>query len=126
MRSRFTPRQAAVPYSLQNPHACADSNLTGFINLLEGCSPCKIEHLVFASSSSVYGTNTKVPFAVSDNVDRPISLYAVTKKAKELMAHFYSDLYNLSITGLRFFTVDLLHKSLLDTKTADVRQINTD
>jgi UDP-glucose 4-epimerase len=86
----------------------------------------QIEHLVFASSSSVYGTNTKVPFAVSDNVDRPISLYAATKKAKELMAHFYSDLYNLSITGLRFFTVDLLHKSLLDTKTADVRQINTD
>ena len=126
MRSRCTPRQAGLRYSLQNPQACADSNLTEFINLLEGCHHSKIEHLVFASSSSVYGTNTKVPFAVSDNVDRPISLDPATKKAKELMAHSYSHLYNLSITGLRFFTVDLLHKSLLDTKTADVRQINTD
>ncbi|WP_332956489.1 NAD-dependent epimerase/dehydratase family protein [Microcoleus sp. AR_TQ3_B6] len=126
MRSGCTPRQAGLRYSLQNPHACADSNLTGFINILEGCRPSKIEHLVFASSSSVYGTNTKVQFAVSDNVDRAISRYAATKKAKELMAHSYSHLYNLSITGLRFFTVDLLHKSLLDTKTADVRQINTD
>ena len=105
MRSPCTPRQAAVRYSLQNPHACADSNLTGFINILEGCHHSKIEHLVFASSSSVYGTNTKVPFAVSDNVDRPISLYAATKKAKELMTHSYSHLYNLSITGLRFFTL---------------------
>jgi UDP-glucuronate 4-epimerase len=122
MRSRCTPRQAVVRYSLQNPHAYADSNLTGFINILEGCHYSQIKHLVFASSSSIY----KVPFAVSDNVDRPISLYAATKKAKELMAPSYSYLYNLSITGLRFFTVDLLHKSLLDTKTADVRQINTD
>jgi UDP-glucuronate 4-epimerase len=93
------------PLLLQNPQAYADSNLTGFINILEGCHHSKIEHLVFASSSSVYGTNTKVPFAVSDNVDRPISLYAATKKAKELMAHSYSHLYNLSITRLRFFTV---------------------
>jgi UDP-glucuronate 4-epimerase len=97
--------QAGVRYSLQNPHAYADSKLTGFINILEGCRHSKIEHLAFASSSSVYGTNTKVPFAVSDNVDRPISLYAATKKAKELMAHSYSHLYNLSITGWRFFTV---------------------
>jgi len=97
--------QASVRHSLQNPHAYADSNLTGFINILEGCHPSKIEHLVFASSSSVYGTNTKVPFAVSDNVAHPISLYAATKKANELMAHSYSHLYNLSITGLRFFTV---------------------
>jgi UDP-glucuronate 4-epimerase len=96
MRSRFTPRQAGVRYSLQNPQACADSNLTGFINILEGCSHSKIEHLVFASSSSVYGNKTKVPFAVSQKVDRPISLYAATKKAKELMAHSYSHLYNLS------------------------------
>jgi len=96
MRSRCTPRQAGLRYSLQNPHAYADSNLTRFINILEGCRHSKIEHLVFASSSSVYGTNTKVPFAVSDKVDRPISLYAATKKAKELMAHSYSHLYNLS------------------------------
>jgi UDP-glucuronate 4-epimerase len=97
--------QAGVRYSLQNPHAYADSNLMGFINILEGCRHNKIEHLVFASSSSVYGNNTKVPFAVSDNVDRPISLYAATKKANELMAHSYSHLYGLPITGLRFFTV---------------------
>jgi UDP-glucuronate 4-epimerase len=97
--------QAGVRYSLQNPHAYADSNLMGFINILEGCRHSKIEHLVFASSSSVYGNNTKVPFAVSDNVDRPISLYAATKKANELMAHSYSHLYNLPLTGLRFFTV---------------------
>ncbi|NJK73872.1 MAG: NAD-dependent epimerase [Richelia sp. CSU_2_1] len=97
--------QAGVRYSLQNPHAYADSNLMGFINILEGCRHSKIEHLVFASSSSVYGNNTKVPFAVTDNVDRPISLYAATKKANELMAHSYSHLYDLPITGLRFFTV---------------------
>jgi UDP-glucuronate 4-epimerase len=97
--------QAGVRYSLQNPHAYADSNLMGFINILEGCRHNKIEHLVFASSSSVYGNNTKVPFAVSDNVDRPISLYAATKKANELMAHSYSHLYGLPMTGLRFFTV---------------------
>ncbi|MCU0543733.1 MAG: NAD-dependent epimerase [Oscillatoriaceae cyanobacterium Prado104] len=97
--------QAGVRYSLQNPHAYADSNLMGFINILEGCRHSKVEHLVFASSSSVYGNNTKVPFAVSDNVDRPISLYAATKKANELMAHSYSHLYGLPVTGLRFFTV---------------------
>lgn len=97
--------QAGVRYSLQNPHAYADSNLVGFLNILEGCRHQKIAHLVYASSSSVYGTNTKVPFAVSDNVDRPISLYAATKKANELMAHSYSHLYNLPTTGLRFFTV---------------------
>jgi UDP-glucuronate 4-epimerase len=93
--------QAGLRYSLQNPQVYADSNLRGFINILEGCHHSKIEHLVFASSSSVYGTNTKVPFAVSDNVDYPISLYAAPKKAKELMAHSYRHLYNLSITGLR-------------------------
>ena len=97
--------QAGVRYSLENPHAYEDSNLTGFLNILEGCRHSKIEHLVFASSSSVYGANTKIPFAVSDNVDHPISLYAATKKANELMAHCYSHLYNLPITGLRFFTV---------------------
>ncbi|MGL5804349.1 MAG: NAD-dependent epimerase [Xenococcaceae cyanobacterium] len=97
--------QAGVRYSLDNPFAYIDSNLVGFANLLEGCRHSQIEHLVFASSSSVYGANTKVPFAVEDNVDRPISLYAATKKANELMAHSYSHLYNLPITGLRFFTV---------------------
>lgn len=97
--------QAGVRYSLQNPFAYADSNLSGFVNLLEGCRQSQIKHLVFASSSSVYGANTKVPFAVSDNVDHPISLYAATKKANELIAHVYSHLYNLPTTGLRFFTV---------------------
>ncbi len=97
--------QAGVRYSLQNPQAYADSNLSGFINILEGCRHQHVKHLVFASSSSVYGTNTKIPFAVSDNVDRPISLYAATKKANELMAHTYSHLYDLPTTGLRFFTV---------------------
>ncbi|MCC3416964.1 MAG: NAD-dependent epimerase [Microcoleus sp. PH2017_29_MFU_D_A] len=97
--------QAGVRYSLENPHAYADSNLMGFLNILEGCRHSKIKHLVFASSSSVYGNNTKIPFAVSDNVDHPISLYAATKKANELMAHSYSHLYNLPMTGLRFFTV---------------------
>ena len=97
--------QAGVRYSLQNPFAYSDSNLAGFVNLLEGCRQSQTKHLVFASSSSVYGANTKVPFAVTDNVDHPISLYAATKKANELIAHVYSHLYNLSITGLRFFTV---------------------
>jgi UDP-glucuronate 4-epimerase len=97
--------QAGVRYSLQNPHAYVDSNLVGFTNILEGCRHNHIEHLIFASSSSVYGANTKIPFAVSDNVDRPISLYAATKKANELMAHAYSHLYQIPITGLRFFTV---------------------
>jgi UDP-glucuronate 4-epimerase len=97
--------QAGVRYSLQNPHAYVDSNLVGFTNILEGCRHNSIKHLIFASSSSVYGANTKVPFAVSDNVDRPVSLYAATKKANELMAHAYSHLYQIPITGLRFFTV---------------------
>lgn len=97
--------QAGVRYSLNNPHAYADSNLMGFINVLEGCRHSGVEHLVFASSSSVYGANTKTPFSVSDSVDHPISLYAATKKANELMAHTYSHLYSLPTTGLRFFTV---------------------
>ncbi|BAZ44029.1 nucleotide sugar epimerase [Chondrocystis sp. NIES-4102] len=97
--------QAGVRYSLQNPHAYVDSNLIGFTNILEGCRHQQIEHLIFASSSSVYGANTKVPFAIGDNVDRPVSLYAATKKANELMAHAYSHLYQIPITGVRFFTV---------------------
>lgn len=97
--------QAGVRYSRENSHAYADSNLMGFLNILEGCRHSKIQHLVFASSSSVYGNNHRIPFAVSDNVDYPISLYAATKKANELMAHSYSHLYNLPMTGLRFFTV---------------------
>ena len=97
--------QAGVRYSLQNPHAYVDSNLVGFANILEGCRHSQIKHLVFASSSSVYGANTKVPFSVGDNVDQPVSLYAATKKANELMAHSYSHLYQIPMTGLRFFTV---------------------
>jgi UDP-glucuronate 4-epimerase len=97
--------QAGVRYSLQNPHAYADSNLEGFINILEGCRHAGCRHLLFASSSSVYGANTKLPFSVHDNVDHPISLYAATKKANELLAHSYSHLYGLPMTGLRFFTV---------------------
>ncbi len=97
--------QAGVRYSLENPFAYVDSNMSGFVNLLEGCRHSQVKHLVFASSSSVYGANTKVPFAVTDNVDHPISLYAASKKANELFAHVYSHLYNLPTTGLRFFTV---------------------
>ncbi|KJH72886.1 NAD-dependent epimerase [Aliterella atlantica] len=97
--------QAGVRYSIENPFAYVDSNLVGFVNLLEACRQHQTKHLVFASSSSVYGANTKVPFATSDNVDRPVSLYAATKKANELIAHTYSHLYKLPITGLRFFTV---------------------
>lgn len=97
--------QAGVRYSLKNPHAYVDSNLQGFINILEGCRHTNVGHLVFASSSSVYGTNKKIPFAVEDNVDYPVSLYAATKKANELMAHSYSHLYKIPATGLRFFTV---------------------
>jgi len=97
--------QAGVRYSIENPYAYVDSNLVGFVNLLEGCRHHKIEHFVFASSSSVYGLNTKMPFSVHDNVDHPISLYAATKKANELMAHTYAHLYGLPTTGLRFFTV---------------------
>lgn len=97
--------QAGVRYSIENPFAYVDSNLVGFVNLLEACRQQQTKHLVFASSSSVYGANSKVPFAISDNVDRPVSLYAATKKANELIAHTYSHLYSLPITGLRFFTV---------------------
>lgn len=97
--------QAGVRYSLENPHAYVDSNLVGFMSILEGCRHQQIEHLVFASSSSVYGTNRKVPFSETDPVDHPVSLYAATKKANELMAHSYSHLYDLPMTGLRFFTV---------------------
>ncbi|MCB1814818.1 MAG: NAD-dependent epimerase [Candidatus Competibacteraceae bacterium] len=97
--------QAGVRYSLENPAAYIDSNLVGFGNILENCRQHKIQHLVYASSSSVYGANRKIPFAESDNVDHPLSLYAATKKANELMAHCYSHLYDLPTTGLRFFTV---------------------
>ncbi|MFZ5775061.1 MAG: NAD-dependent epimerase [Thermodesulfobacteriota bacterium] len=97
--------QAGVRYSLKNPHAYVDSNVVGFVNLLEGCRQQQVAHLVFASSSSVYGGNTHMPFSVHDNVDHPVSLYAATKKANELMAHAYSHLYGLPVTGLRFFTV---------------------
>jgi UDP-glucuronate 4-epimerase len=97
--------QAGVRYSIKNPHAYADSNLVGFVNILEGCRHNKIGHLVYASSSSVYGGSTKMPFSESDSVDHPVSLYAATKKANELMAHTYSHLYGLPTTGLRFFTV---------------------
>ena len=97
--------QAGVRYSIQNPHAYVDSNLIGFVNVLEGCRHGGVGHLVYASSSSVYGGNTKMPFAEQDSVDHPVSLYAATKKANELMAHTYSHLYRLPTTGLRFFTV---------------------
>lgn len=97
--------QVGVRYSVQNPYAYNDANLTGFLNVLEGCRHRHTEHLVFASSSSVYGANSRLPFSVYDNVDHPISLYAATKKANELMAHAYSHLYGIPSTGLRFFTV---------------------
>jgi UDP-glucuronate 4-epimerase len=97
--------QAGVRYSIENPHAYIDANLVGFANVLEGCRHSNVGHLVFASSSSVYGANTKLPFSEHDNVDHPVSLYAASKKANELMAHTYSHLYGLPCTGLRFFTV---------------------
>ncbi len=97
--------QAGVRYSIENPQAYIDTNLVGFGNILEGCRHNDVEHLVFASSSSVYGANTNMPFSVHDNVDHPLSLYAASKKANELMAHTYSHLYQLPVTGLRFFTV---------------------
>jgi UDP-glucuronate 4-epimerase len=97
--------QAGVRYSLKNPHAYVESNLVGFLNVLEGCRHQQVKHIVFASSSSVYGANTRMPFSVHDNVDHPLSLYAATKKANELMAHTYAALYGLPCTGLRFFTV---------------------
>ncbi|SET81137.1 NAD-dependent epimerase [Oceanicella actignis] len=97
--------QAGVRHSIDNPHAYAESNLTGFLNVLEECRRTQVRHLVYASSSSVYGGNVKAPFSVRDSVDHPVSLYAATKKANELMAHAYADLYGLPATGLRFFTV---------------------
>ena len=110
--SKFNPvgvinlaAQAGVRYSIENPYTYVDSNLFGFMNILEACRHNNVKHLVYASSSSVYGANTKMPFSVHDNVDHPLSLYAATKKANELMAHTYSNLYDLPTTGLRFFTV---------------------
>jgi UDP-glucuronate 4-epimerase len=97
--------QAGVRYSIENPHAYVESNIVGFLNILEGCRYNKVQHLVYASSSSVYGANESMPFSVEDNVDHPVSLYAASKKANELMAHTYSHLYQLPTTGLRFFTV---------------------
>ena len=97
--------QAGVRYSIENPHAYIQSNSVGFMNILEGCRHLEVEHLVYASSSSVYGANTSMPFSIHDNVDHPLSLYAASKKSNELMAHTYSYLYGLPTTGLRFFTV---------------------
>ncbi|WP_250658564.1 NAD-dependent epimerase [Alkalimarinus coralli] len=123
--------QAGVRYSLENPHAYIDANVVGFMNILEGCRHHKVENLVYASSSSVYGANESMPFSVHDNVDHPVSLYAATKKTNELMAHTYSHLYGIPTTGLRFFTVYgpwgrpdmalfLFTKSILDGKPIDV------
>jgi len=123
--------QAGVRYSLSNPHAYVQSNLVGFVNVLEACRHHDVQHLVYASSSSVYGANTTIPFSVSHNVDHPVSLYAATKKANELMAHTYSHLYRLPTTGLRFFTVYgpwgrpdmayfLFTKAILEGRTIDV------
>jgi len=97
--------QAGVRYSIENPHSYIDSNITGTLNILEGCRYHEVEHLVYASSSSVYGANTNMPFSIHDNVDHPLALYGATKKANELMAHTYSNLYQIPTTGLRFFTV---------------------
>jgi UDP-glucuronate 4-epimerase len=123
--------QAGVRYSIENPHAYADSNLVGHLNILEGCRNTKVKHLVYASSSSVYGLNSKTPFATSDSVDHPVSLYAATKKSNELMAHSYSHLYDIPTTGLRFFTVYgswgrpdmapfIFTKKILDGETIDI------
>ena len=123
--------QAGVRYSLQNPHAYVDSNIVGFMNILEGCRHSQVQHLVYASSSSVYGGNTKMPFSEHDSVDHPVSMYAATKKANELMAHTYSHLFGLPTTGLRFFTVYgpwgrpdmalfLFTKAILEGKPIDV------
>ena len=123
--------QAGVRYSIENPHAYVDSNLQGFTNILEGCRHTGVDHLVYASSSSVYGGNTRMPFSEHDNIDHPISLYAATKKANELMAHAYSHLFRLPTTGLRFFTVYgpwgrpdmalfLFTKAILDGRPIDV------
>ncbi|MEZ9786459.1 NAD-dependent epimerase [Vibrio breoganii] len=123
--------QAGVRYSIENPHAYADSNLVGHLNILEGCRHNKVQHLVYASSSSVYGLNAKTPFSTSDSVDHPVSLYAATKKSNELMAHSYSHLYDIPTTGLRFFTVYgswgrpdmapfIFTKKILDGDTIDI------
>jgi UDP-glucuronate 4-epimerase len=123
--------QAGVRYSLKNPYAYIDSNLVGFLNILEGCRHSQIQHLVYASSSSVYGANKKIPFSVEDNVDYPISLYAATKKSNELIAHSYSHLYQIPMTGLRFFTIYgpwgrpdmamfIFTKAILEEKPIDV------
>jgi len=123
--------QAGVRYSIQNPHAYIDSNINGFMNILEACRNYPVEHLIYASSSSVYGANVKQPFSESDNVDHPMSLYAATKKSNELMAHTYSNLYNIPTTGLRFFTVygpwgrpDMAYfsftKAIMENKTINV------
>lgn len=123
--------QAGVRYSLKNPYAYIDSNLVGFLNILEGCRHSQIQHLVYASSSSVYGANKKIPFSVEDNVDYPISLYAATKKSNELIAHSYSHLYHIPMTGLRFFTIYgpwgrpdmamfIFTKAILEEKPIDV------
>jgi len=123
--------QAGVRYSLKNPHSYVDSNLVGFVNILEGCRHNNVEHLTYASSSSVYGLNTEMPFSIHHNVDHPVSLYAASKKANELMAHTYSHLYDLPTTGLRFFTVYgpwgrpdmalfLFTKAILEGKPIDV------
>ena len=123
--------QAGVRYSLQNPHAYVDSNLVGFTNILEGCRHGQVGHLVYASSSSVYGGNTKMPFSEHHNIDHPVSMYAATKKANELMAHTYSHLFGLPTTGLRFFTVYgpwgrpdmalfLFAKAILEDRAIDV------
>jgi UDP-glucuronate 4-epimerase len=123
--------QAGVRYSLTNPHAYVDSNLVGFVNILEGCRHNGVQHLVYASSSSVYGSNTTMPFSIHHNVDHPVSLYAASKKANELMAHTYAHLYRLPVTGLRFFTVYgpwgrpdmalfLFTKAILEGKPIDV------
>lgn len=123
--------QAGVRYSIENPHAYADSNFVGHLNILEGCRHNKVKHLVYASSSSVYGLNAKTPFATSDAVDHPVSLYAATKKSNELMAHSYSHLYDIPTTGLRFFTVYgswgrpdmapfIFTKKILDGDTIDI------
>jgi len=123
--------QAGVRYSIENPHAYIESNVVGFLNILEACRHNALEHLVYASSSSVYGANTNMPFSIHDNVDHPVSMYAATKKANELMAHSYSHLYGLPTTGLRFFTVYgpwgrpdmslfLFTKNILEGKPIDV------
>ncbi len=123
--------QAGVRYSLKNPHSYVDTNIVGFVNLLEGCRHSGVKHFVFASSSSVYGANTKIPFSVHHNVDHPVSLYAASKKSNELMAHSYAHLYDLAVTGLRFFTVYgpwgrpdmayfLFTKAILENRPIDV------